>query len=120
MVIGEDCRMKSIFILILTVLLIFTSPLVSSSEERDMSKYTPMYNEALLEEIGSKVYDFLKDIDQTDTYKNRRDVLLDVFEIVDEYRCNKKLYIVNRGIDIKSVNKIIKVLTLSLPPVPPV
>ena len=96
--------MKLLISLFLMVFLI-TSPLLSTaSEERDFSKYTGTYNEATVEKLGAEIYNYLKEIKESKreaNFINQRDMTIDIFELIDGYGCSKKLFVLNRGIQIK-------------------
>ena len=96
--------MKLLISLFLTVLMM-TSPLLSvASEERDFSKYTGTHNEVSTEKLTDEIYNYLKAITETEreaNFINRRDMTIDIFELIDGYGCSKELFVLNRGIQIK-------------------
>ena len=109
--------MKILISLFLMVCLI-ASPLLSvASEERDFSKYTGTYNEATAEKMMAEVYDYIKGIDETKripNYINQRNITIDIFEIIDKYGCSKKLFVLNRGIQMQPREGKIKYISVTL------
>ncbi|MHA1816260.1 MAG: hypothetical protein ACTSX1_09660 [Candidatus Heimdallarchaeaceae archaeon] len=90
----------SLFLMVLFI----TSPVFSVAEERDFSKYSTTYNEITTEKLAAEIFEYVKNIKDDQrvvNFRNNRDIILDIFAIVDRYNCSKELYVINRGIDIR-------------------
>ena len=75
---------------------------------RDVKKYTVEYNARTLETLGEELYRFVAGLDKLeDNHANRKNILKNVFDTIDRYHCEEKLYIAQRGIKIEAIeNKI--------------
>jgi len=93
------------------IILLFLS-VVSSSVARDFSRFTPLYNEYMFDDIATKVYAYCGKISQDTSYANKVKITLDIFQIIDSYGCTKKLLIINRALVIKVVNNKIKFILI--------
>jgi len=108
--------MKLLISLFLTVL-VMASPLVSIAEERDFSRYTTTYNESTSDKLTDEIFEYVKTIKDSQrvlSFRNNRDIILEIFAIVDKYGCSKELYVINRGIEIRSAGKKIEVIFFQL------
>lgn len=82
---------------------------------RDVNKYTIEYNANTLSELGKEVYDFVAGLDKLENnWPVRRHITTNIFEIIDKYNCNKKLYIINRGINVNVTDEKITDLLITI------
>lgn len=104
--------MKKLAILFLVVMFSLSSSL---SLCRDTKKYTTEYNAHILETMSKEVYTFIASLQELeDDWTNKRNIITGIFDIVDKYNCEKKLYIVNRGLNIKISDSKISHLLLTM------
>lgn len=82
---------------------------------RDTKKYTTEYNAYILEIMSKELYTFIASLKGLeDNWTNKRNIITGIFDIVDKYNCEEKLYIVNRGLNIKVSDSKISHLLLTL------
>jgi len=104
--------MKILAILFLAVALSL-SPSLSFC--RDAKKYTTEHNKYVLESLSKELYAFISAIEKVENnWDNRRYITTSMFDIIDKYNCQGKLYIVNRGLNIKLKDNKISVLLVTI------
>lgn len=101
--------MKVLTILFLSVCLSL-SPFATFA--KDTKKYTTEHNTSVLSSISKEIYTFVASLEKLESnWTNRRHILVNIFDIIDKYNCDEKLYIINRGLNIKvTADKISNVL----------
>jgi len=98
---------KTILGMIIFFLLIsFSVPVFA----RDLSRFTPVYNDYLLTEIGQKIYNYIQGISQEMTHDNRLKITMDINEIIDRYNCDDKLAILTRAVAFGYSKNVIKLV----------
>ena len=92
--------MKFFMVLFLAITLFSLSP--SAAFCRDVNKYTVEYNSNVLNDLGKELYDFVAGLDTLENnWPVRRHITTTLFEIIDKYNCDKRLYVINRGLNVK-------------------
>ena len=90
--------MKALMVLFLVIYLLL---LPSVSFCRDAKKYTSEYNAYVIENLGKEIYTFIASVENLeDNWVNRKQIMTKIFDIIDKYNCDEKLYVINRGLNI--------------------
>ena len=104
--------MKVLTILFLSVCLSL-SPFATFA--KDTKKYTTEHNTSVLSSISKEIYTFVASLEKLESnWTNRRHILVNIFDIIDKYNCNGKLYIINRGLNIRTIDDKIAGLLVTL------
>ena len=94
--------MKILIVLFLAICLSL-SPSVAFC--RDATKYSIDHNAYILESLSKEIYIFVAGLEKLeDNWPNRRHITTSIFNIIDKYNCDGKLYIVNRGLNAEVID----------------
>lgn len=104
--------MKILAVLFLAACL---SLLPSASFCRDTGKYTIEHNIYVMKSMAKEIYTFVAGVKNLeDNWINRKHILTKIFDIIDRYSCDEKLYVINRGLNIRTTDNKISHLLVTI------
>jgi len=103
-------RVLPVLFLVISLLL-----LPSISFCRDVKKYTVEYNTYMIETLSKELYMFVESVEGLENnWSNRKHIMAKMFDIIDKYNCSGKLYVINRGLDVKLTDDKISHLLITI------
>jgi hypothetical protein len=104
--------MRALMVLFLAICLSLSPSVVFS---RDVKKYTTEYNAYVLENLSKEIYTFIASVENLeDNWANRKQIMTKIFDIIDKYNCDGKLYVINRGLNVGTTDNKISHLLVTI------